>query len=79
MLSEANLVGWNVLAEGVRQVRGESTSQVDGAEVCIVGSAEPAVAEAIAATGPERLVLDLVRLPNAEARRAEDHYIGIGW
>jgi acetyl-CoA acetyltransferase len=36
MLSEANLVGWNVLAEGVRQVRGESTSQVPGAEVCIV-------------------------------------------
>jgi acetyl-CoA acetyltransferase len=36
MLSEANLVGWNVLAEGVRQVRGESTSQVDGGEVCIV-------------------------------------------
>jgi acetyl-CoA acetyltransferase len=36
MLSEANLVGWNVLAEGVRQIRGESTSQVPGAEVCIV-------------------------------------------
>jgi acetyl-CoA acetyltransferase len=36
MLSEANLVGWNVLAEGVRQIRGESRSQVDGAEVCIV-------------------------------------------
>jgi acetyl-CoA acetyltransferase len=36
MLSEANLVGWNVLAEGIRQIRGESTSQVDGAEVGIV-------------------------------------------
>lgn len=36
MLSEANLVGWNVLAEGVRQIRGESTSQVSGAETCIV-------------------------------------------
>ncbi|MEX2555299.1 MAG: thiolase family protein [Actinomycetota bacterium] len=36
MLSEANLVGWNVLAEGVRQIRGESTSQVDDAEVCVV-------------------------------------------
>ena len=36
MLSEANLVGWNVLAEGIRQIRGESTSQVDDAEVCIV-------------------------------------------
>jgi acetyl-CoA acetyltransferase len=36
MLSEANLVGWNVLAEGVRQIRGSSTSQVEGAEVCVV-------------------------------------------
>lgn len=36
MLSEANLVGWNVLAEGVRQVRGESTSQVETAEICVV-------------------------------------------
>ncbi|HEX9774137.1 MAG TPA: thiolase family protein [Actinomycetota bacterium] len=36
MLSEANVTGWNQLAEGVRQVRGESTSQVDGAEVCVV-------------------------------------------
>jgi acetyl-CoA acetyltransferase len=36
LLSEANLVGWNVLAEGVRQVRGESTSQVPSVEVCIV-------------------------------------------
>ncbi len=36
LLSEANLVGWNVLAEGVRQIRGSSTSQVKDAEVCIV-------------------------------------------
>jgi acetyl-CoA acetyltransferase len=36
MLSEANLVGWNVLAEGPRQIRGESTSQVDDAKVCVV-------------------------------------------
>jgi acetyl-CoA acetyltransferase len=36
LLSEANLTGWNVLAEGVRQIRGSSTSQVEGAEVCVV-------------------------------------------
>lgn len=36
LLSEANLTGWNTLAEGVRQIRGTSTSQVEGAEVCIV-------------------------------------------
>jgi acetyl-CoA acetyltransferase len=35
-LSEANLTGWNNLAEGVRQIRGASTSQVEGAEVCVV-------------------------------------------
>jgi acetyl-CoA acetyltransferase len=36
MLSEANLVGWNVLAEGARQMRGDSTSPVPGASVCAV-------------------------------------------
>ena len=36
MLSEANMTGWNHIAEAVRQVRGESTSQVDGCEVAIV-------------------------------------------
>jgi acetyl-CoA acetyltransferase len=36
LLSEANLTGWNTLVEGVRQVRGESTSQVEGAKVCVV-------------------------------------------
>ncbi|MGZ4120603.1 MAG: thiolase C-terminal domain-containing protein [Actinomycetota bacterium] len=35
MLSEANMTGWNHLAEGARQIRGESTSQVDGCEVVI--------------------------------------------
>jgi acetyl-CoA acetyltransferase len=36
MLSEANITGWNVLAEGARQIRGDSTSQVEGARVCVV-------------------------------------------
>jgi acetyl-CoA acetyltransferase len=36
MLSEGDLTGWNHVAEGVRQIRGESTSQVDDAEVCVV-------------------------------------------
>jgi acetyl-CoA acetyltransferase len=35
MLSEANMTGWNHLAEAVRQVRGTSTSQVEGAEVAV--------------------------------------------
>lgn len=35
-LSEAYIHGLNLAVEGVRQLRGESTSQVDDAEVCLV-------------------------------------------
>jgi len=38
-LSEAYIHGLNHVVEGVRQLRGESTSQVDGAETCLVTSA----------------------------------------
>jgi acetyl-CoA acetyltransferase len=38
-LSEAYIHGLNHVVEGVRQMRGESTSQVDGAETCLVTSA----------------------------------------
>ncbi|WP_322755443.1 thiolase C-terminal domain-containing protein [Frankia sp. Cas3] len=37
-LSEGYLHGMNHILEGVRQIRGESTSQVPGAEVCLVTS-----------------------------------------
>ena len=37
-LSEGYLHGMNHVVEGVRQVRGESTNQVPGAEVCLVTS-----------------------------------------
>jgi acetyl-CoA acetyltransferase len=37
-LSEGYIHGMNHIVEGVRQVRGESTSQVPGAEVCLVTS-----------------------------------------
>lgn len=40
-LSEGYIHGLNHVVEGVRQVRGTSTSQVDGAEVCLVTSAPP--------------------------------------
>lgn len=37
MLSEADITGWNHIAEGVRQIRGEADErQVPGAEVCVV-------------------------------------------
>ena len=37
-LSEGYIHGMNHIVEGVRQMRGESTSQVPGAEVCLVTS-----------------------------------------
>lgn len=40
-LSEGYIHGMNHVLEGVRQIRGTSTSQVPGAEVCLVTSAPP--------------------------------------
>jgi acetyl-CoA acetyltransferase len=37
-LSEGYIHGMNHVVEGVRQMRGQSTSQVEGAEVCLVAS-----------------------------------------
>ncbi|MFB9721248.1 nucleotide sugar dehydrogenase [Planobispora longispora] len=48
------------------------------AEVCVVGSKEPEVQAALAAAG-DRPIVDLVRLPDAEARRAHPGYVGLGW
>jgi acetyl-CoA acetyltransferase len=39
-MSEAYVHGFNLVLEGVRQMRGASTSQVDGAEACLVTSGE---------------------------------------
>ncbi len=39
-LSEAYVHGFNLITEGVRQMRGTSTAQVDGAETCLVTSGE---------------------------------------
>jgi len=39
-MSEAYVHGINLVTEGARQIRGTSTSQVDGAEVCLVTSGE---------------------------------------
>jgi GDP-mannose 6-dehydrogenase len=48
------------------------------AEVCVVGCKEPVVLDALSAPG-DRIVVDLVRLPDAETRRAHDGYQGLGW
>jgi acetyl-CoA acetyltransferase len=39
-LSEAYVHGFNLITEGVRQMRGTSASQVEGAQCCLVASAE---------------------------------------
>jgi GDP-mannose 6-dehydrogenase len=48
------------------------------AEVCVVGCKDPAVLDALSGPG-DRIVVDLVRLPDAEARRATEGYQGLGW
>jgi GDP-mannose 6-dehydrogenase len=50
------------------------------AEVCVVGCKEPAVLAALQdSVLGDRIVIDLVRLPDAEARRATEGYQGLGW
>jgi acetyl-CoA acetyltransferase len=46
-LSEGYLHGVNHILEGVRQIRGDSTSQVPGAETCLVTSGLPIVSSAL--------------------------------
>jgi GDP-mannose 6-dehydrogenase len=48
------------------------------AEVCVVGCTDPAVLAALEGAG-DRTVIDLVRLPDAAARRAHEGYHGLGW
>jgi acetyl-CoA acetyltransferase len=46
-MSEAYVHGFNLVLEGVRQIRGSSTSQVDGADVSLVTSGEGVPTSAI--------------------------------
>jgi acetyl-CoA acetyltransferase len=46
-LSEGYIHGLNHIVEGVRQIRGTSTSQVTGAEVCLVTSGVPVTTSAL--------------------------------
>ncbi|GAA0952527.1 nucleotide sugar dehydrogenase [Nonomuraea longicatena] len=51
---------------------------LDHAEVCVVGCADAEVLAALGRAG-DRTVIDLVRLPDAEQRRARPGYVGLGW
>ncbi|MFH9953970.1 nucleotide sugar dehydrogenase [Streptomyces roseolus] len=51
---------------------------LDHAEVCLVGTRDPAVLTALP-HGDGPLIIDLVRLPDADARRAEPGYVGLAW
>ncbi|MFF5210361.1 nucleotide sugar dehydrogenase [Streptosporangium sp. NPDC000396] len=48
------------------------------ADVCVIGCKDPAVLSALDRAG-SRTIIDLVRLPDAEVRRAHPGYVGLGW
>jgi GDP-mannose 6-dehydrogenase len=52
---------------------------LDHGEVLIAGSRSAEVVRAVDRAGDSRLVIDLVRLPGADQRRAGAGYEGIGW
>ncbi|SEP41866.1 nucleotide sugar dehydrogenase [Amycolatopsis saalfeldensis] len=60
-----------LLARSVEEV-------LEHADVCLIGTADPAVLAALPHGGGQTLV-DLVRIPDAEARRAEEGYVGLAW
>lgn len=60
-----------LLASSVEEV-------LEHAEVCLVGSTDPAVLDALP-HGDEHVLIDLVRLPDAETRRTEQGYVGLAW
>jgi GDP-mannose 6-dehydrogenase len=48
-------------------------------EVLIAASCEPKVVDALECAESDKLVVDLVRLPNAAKLRGNPNYLGIGW
>jgi len=61
------------------QLLSSSVEEVlEHADVCLVGCKDPAVLEALP-HGGAKTIIDLVRIPDAEARRAESGYLGLAW
>jgi GDP-mannose 6-dehydrogenase len=84
-VSLSRLTGANraYLAEHLPHIERLLTDDIDQvlehAEICIAGSGEEAIAAALGDAGPDKLVVDLVRLPGAERRRDDSNYVGISW
>jgi GDP-mannose 6-dehydrogenase len=57
---------------------GSADEVLEHAEVYVVGNTDPAVLSALDRAG-DRMVIDLVSLPDARARRANPGYVGHGW
>lgn len=57
----------------------DADAVLDHGEVLIAGSRAPEVVDAVARAGADKVVIDLVRLPNAEELRGTSTYRGIGW
>ena len=52
------------------------------AEVCVIGCRDAAVLDALDRTSGgthDRTIIDLIRLPDADQRRAHPGYVGLGW
>ncbi|ODU04099.1 MAG: GDP-mannose dehydrogenase [Pseudonocardia sp. SCN 72-86] len=63
----------SLLTDDLQKVVGHS-------EICIVGNRGQEVVDALdEQTAASRIVIDLVRLPDAGTRRLDDGYVGIGW
>ncbi|MFF2508262.1 nucleotide sugar dehydrogenase [Streptomyces sp. NPDC058067] len=61
------------------QLLADSVDEVlEHAEVCLVGTRDEAVLSALP-HGDGTVIVDLIRLPDAEARRAEPGYMGLAW
>jgi GDP-mannose 6-dehydrogenase len=52
---------------------------LDHGEVLIVGSRSGEIVDALTRIDADKLVIDLVRLPNADQLRSQHNYRGIGW
>ncbi|MEU6393238.1 nucleotide sugar dehydrogenase [Streptomyces sp. NPDC046939] len=61
-----------LLADSVEEV-------LDHADVCLVGTKDPDVLSALPHGDGGPVIVDLIRLPDAETRRTEPGYVGLAW